>query len=121
MPKKKSSSHALEKARTRSAALSSIDPKLDLGNGLTLKAYADQIDTVQADFDEYNGLLSQVDATKNKFEVDEKQLADLSEQMLIGVAYKFGKDSDEYEKGGGTRKSERKRPAVKKGKTLAAA
>ncbi len=31
--------------------------------------------------------------------------------MLIGVAYKHGKDSDEYEKAGGTRKSERKRPA----------
>ena len=113
MPKKKSFSTALDKARIRSAALASIDPKLDLGNGLTLKAYTDQIDAVQTDMDEYNGLLSQVDSSKNKFELDEKHLADLSEKMLIGVAYKHGKDSDEYEKAGGTRKSERKRPAVR--------
>jgi hypothetical protein len=30
-----------------------------------------------------------------------------------GVAYKFGKESDEYEKAGGVRKSERKRPVRK--------
>jgi hypothetical protein len=30
--------------------------------------------------------------------------------MLAGVAAKYGKDSDEYEKAGGVRKSERKRP-----------
>jgi hypothetical protein len=30
--------------------------------------------------------------------------------MLAGVASKYGKDSVEYEKAGGVRKSERKRP-----------
>ena len=34
---------AIEKANTRSAALKSIDSKLDLGNGLTLVAYDAQI------------------------------------------------------------------------------
>ena len=30
--------------------------------------------------------------------------------ITAGVASKYGKDSDEYEKAGGVRKSERKRP-----------
>lgn len=34
--------------------------------------------------------------------------------MLAGVASKYGKDSNEYEMAGGTRKSEIKRPAKKK-------
>ena len=37
-------------------------------------------------------------------------LADLSERMLAGVASQFGRDSDAYEKAGGTRKSDRRRP-----------
>jgi hypothetical protein len=33
--------------------------------------------------------------------------------MLAGVSSKFGKNSDEYEKAGGTKKSERKKPVRK--------
>jgi hypothetical protein len=36
-------------------------------------------------------------------------LGELSEKMLIGVAFKYGKDSREYEMAGGVRKSERVR------------
>jgi hypothetical protein len=36
---------------------------------------------------------------------------DLTERMLAGVGSKYGKDSTEYEKAGGVRKSERKRRA----------
>jgi hypothetical protein len=39
----------------------------------------------------------------------EKTLRDMSERMLTGVATKYGKDSDEYEKAGGVRKRDRKR------------
>jgi hypothetical protein len=34
--------------------------------------------------------------------------------MLNGVSVRFGKDSNEYEKAGGIRKSERKKPVRKK-------
>jgi len=37
----------------------------------------------------------------------EKSLGDLADQMLIGVAFKYGKNSREYEMAGGVRKSER--------------
>lgn len=40
----------------------------------------------------------------------EDRLKDLSERVLLGVATRYGKDSDEYEMAGGIRKSERKRP-----------
>ena len=101
MPRKKNTSPALEKARPRAAALASIDAKLDLGNSLTLAGYTAQIEAVQRQLDDYNRLLSLVEEAKNKLEAGEKALAGLSEQMLIGVAYKFGKDSNEYEKAGG--------------------
>jgi hypothetical protein len=43
----------------------------------------------------------------------EQQLRNLSEQMLLGVAVKYGKDSSEYGKAGGVPKSERRRSARK--------
>jgi hypothetical protein len=43
----------------------------------------------------------------------EKLLRAFSERMLTGVAAKFGKDSEQYQKAGGTKKSERRRPKRK--------
>ena len=43
----------------------------------------------------------------------EKALDQLSTRMLKAVAVKFGENSDEYEKAGGKRTSERKRPQRK--------
>jgi hypothetical protein len=39
----------------------------------------------------------------------EKELADFSDTMLKAVGVKYGFDSIEYEKAGGTRKSDKKR------------
>jgi hypothetical protein len=61
----------------------------------------------------FNTLLSQVDGAYNGFLAEEASLRDLSERMLAGVAAVYGKDSDQYEKAGGVRKSERKRPVHK--------
>jgi len=58
-------------------------------------------------------LLSQSDEAKNQFEAAERLVRDMSERMLAGVAARFGKDSDAYEKAGGTRKSERKHREAK--------
>ncbi|MDF3057635.1 MAG: hypothetical protein K0R17_1850 [Rariglobus sp.] len=46
----------------------------------------------------------------NDLESAEKTLDDLSSRMLAGVGVKYGKNSDEYEKAGGTRPDERKSP-----------
>ena len=42
----------------------------------------------------------------------DKTLNDITEKMLIGVAYKYGKDSLEYEMAGAVRKSDRIRKST---------
>ncbi len=110
--KKKSSSH-YEKAITRLAALRSIDANMDLGNGLTIVTYEKAVTTLRDSINSYNTQLSQVDELKNKAAEAELTLKDQSERMLNGVASKYGKNSNEYEKAGGVKKSERKRPVRK--------
>ena len=57
----------------------------------------------------YNTLLSQTDDAAQALETSERNLSDLSDKMLKAVATKFGTDSAEYRKAGGTPKSEIKR------------
>jgi hypothetical protein len=110
MPRlKRSSSKVLRLAATRAAGMKTIDAALDLGNGLTLAAYHTAIADTQAKQSAYNGLLAQSDEARNVFSAAEGSLADLTDRMLAGVAGKYGRDSDEYVKAGGTKKSQRKR------------
>lgn len=115
MARQKKTSKVVEAANTRAASLAAIDVNLDLGNGLTLAAYSAATDEVQTKLDDYNTLLSQVDAAQNLFESAEGDLGELSARMLAAVGVKFTKESDEYEKAGGTKSSERK-VAVRKAK-----
>ncbi len=117
---KKRTSPDLDKAQKRVAALASIDAALDLGGGLTLAAYRQQVQSLTTKLETYNTALSTVDEIGNQIRGEEKKLKDLTERMLAGVAAKHGKDSDEYEKAGGTRKSERKRPVRRKTKSPSA-
>ena len=77
--------------------------------GLTSKAYDQLLNNTRQSQQEYNTLLSKIDEARNIFQAREKELADMSERMLTGIATHYGKDSSEYEKAGGTRKSERRR------------
>ncbi|MBI5479660.1 MAG: hypothetical protein HY906_12425 [Deltaproteobacteria bacterium] len=113
MARQKRSSKVLEGANRRATGLASINANLDLGGGLTLASYRAAIGDTKAKLDAYNENLSSVDALLNAFQASERTLRDLHERMLTGVATKHGKDSDEYEKAGGVRKSERKRPVRK--------
>ena len=111
--KKKRSSH-YEKAVVRLAALKSVDPKMDLGNGQTIVIYENAITDLRKTIDQYNTHLSQADEQRNKVRESEKSLKDLSERMLAGVVNKYGRDSEAYEMAGGVKKSERKKRAKKK-------
>jgi hypothetical protein len=113
MARQKRKSDAVARAQKRAAALAAIDPKLDLGNGLTLDAYNTAVTAHEDDVDKYNSNLSDLDAALTNIKANEKALDQLSTRMLKGVAVKFGEDSDEYEKAGGKRTSERKRPQRK--------
>lgn len=114
MSRRKKASEAYNKAVKRTAALKSIDPNLDFGNGLNVTIY-DQANTdLKALMDNYNTKLSDLDAMLNDITTKELVVADLSERMLAAVAGKYGKDSNEYEQAGGVRKSERRKPVRNK-------
>lgn len=114
MPRQKRGSKVLEKADKRSAAMMSIATDLDLGNNLTLVGYVEQIALLREGLTVYNATLSNIDQYHNDVMDLEQKVSDLSEQMLLGVAVKYGKNSNEYEMAGGIRKRDRKRPVRSK-------
>jgi hypothetical protein len=107
----KKTSKTVEAARVRLASVKSIDPNLDLGNGVTAAEYERKINRTGDSLEAYNTTLSLADEQQDVFEANEADLKDYHERVLLGVAAKYGKNSIEYEKAGGTRKSERRRPA----------
>ncbi len=111
MARKKRSSRTLEKAKRRLDGLQSIDSKLSLSNGRSVASYQKDIDALRNKISAYNQALATADALQSDVNESERDLAHLSELVLIDVASKFGNDSAEYEKAGGVRKSARKRPA----------
>jgi hypothetical protein len=113
MPRQKKTSKIVESASVRLAGIKSINQDLDLGNGVTAQSYNELIEETKKLLEEYNTALSVVDEKLNLYQVKEKELKDLHERVLISVAAKYGKNSNEYEKAGGKKKSERKRPTKK--------
>lgn len=106
-PKKKSS--ILQTAERRLSGMKAIDPKLDLGGGCTTSNIESKSKEVRKKLDEYNNLLTLVDAAANKLERAEKDLNHLSVKVLPGVATRYDKESDQYEMVGGIKPSDRKR------------
>jgi hypothetical protein len=95
-------SAAINKAQRRLASLKSIDENLDLGYGLTTDAYAQMIETVRSAVEAHNTLVSKIDESRRNVIALEKELADLSARMLSGVSTRYGRNSNEYRKAGGS-------------------
>ena len=110
MARKKRSSRILEKAKRRLDGLQTIDPKLSLSDGRSVQSYQKNIDALRSKISAYNQALATADTLQAEVKQAERDLAHISELVLIDVASKFGNDSAEYEKAGGVRKSARKRP-----------
>lgn len=109
MTRQKRTSRMLERAELRAAGLKAINPQLDFGDARSLSNLTTMIEQLRAKIETYNTALSVIDSSKTEMAELEKSLGNLAEQMLIGVAFKYGKDSREYEMAGGVRKSERVR------------
>ncbi|XGV96349.1 MAG: hypothetical protein ACAF41_26910 [Leptolyngbya sp. BL-A-14] len=107
MTRKKRTSQMLEKAELRAAGLKAVDPTLDFGDARSVTNLTTQIEKLRTKIDAYNTALAIIDSSKAEIAALEKNLGDLADQMLIGVAFKYGKNSPEYEMAGGVRKSER--------------
>jgi hypothetical protein len=108
-------------ARKRIDGIRSIDPRIDLGNGLTDDAYLAAITKVDDETNEYNTFLAQADGLANSLKQSEKELGELSQRMLNCVGSKYGYNCIEYKKAGGMPKGEKKRPAKKNGNQSIAA
>jgi hypothetical protein len=100
----------LLEAEERLNNLRTISEDLDLGNGITTTALAEKIDLYKSTRNSRKFHQSVVASESVTLSILEKEIRDFSERSLIGVAAKFGKDSEEYGKAGGTRKVDRKRP-----------
>ena len=99
----------LEKAVRRAAGINSIDPNLDLGNGLTLPAFSTLIETMRTKENAYNSALSNLDKLYREMLQTERELGDMAEHMLLGVAIRYGKSSVEYGMAGGVPKNQRRK------------
>ena len=112
MAMKKRTSKILDDAEMRANGMQSIDPALSLGSNLTLANFKQLIADARAKLDDYNQTLAAADQKANDVAAAEQAVREYSGRMLAGVAGAFGKDSNEYEQSGGTRISERRRPAT---------
>ena len=109
MSRKKRTSRVLKKAELRSAGLKAIDSNMDFGDNCNLQNLTQSIEQLRTMLNAYNTDLAVIDASKTKIDVMEKILSNLTDKMVRGVAFKYGKDSSEYEIAGGVRDSERVR------------
>ncbi|MHC5743302.1 MAG: hypothetical protein ACYTXT_15510 [Nostoc sp.] len=107
MPRKKRSSRILEKAEFRVAGLKAIDPNINFDDTCNLQNLTQLIDNFHNMLDEYNAALAMIDSSRKKLDEMEKTLSQVSDKMLTGVGFKYGKNSNEYELAGGVRDSER--------------
>lgn len=110
MTRQKRNSQVLSKAKRRQAGAQSISDKLVLSKSVTLQDYSLLISTVEAKLNAYNKTLADADAQQIEVDKAESLLSAYSEKMLLGIGAEYGKDSAEYERVGGVRKSDRKRP-----------
>jgi hypothetical protein len=111
MPRRKRTSSALQNAQTRIAAIQTIDPKLDLGSGISVVDFNKKLEATRKALEEYNKALSAIDQTGSYVTELERSLTDLSNRMLSGVATIYGKSSSQYKMAYGSKRTTRKRPA----------
>jgi len=111
MARARRTSLELETARQRLAALKEFTPKPDFGPSLTLESYEAVVNAFGAEQDAYNGEVSLLDDKTNLLDTHEQDLAVFNQRILAAVKGTYGPDSSEYERVGGTRSSDRKKPA----------
>jgi hypothetical protein len=110
MPRQKISKWYADEAASRLAAMQTIEANLDLGGGLTLTAYSAAIDDGRAKITAYTQQSALAEEKRTLALEADKKLKQLSSRFLSAVAGRYGKDSEEYAKAGGTRTSERHKP-----------
>ncbi|MFN6530469.1 hypothetical protein [Nostoc sp. ChiSLP03a] len=107
MTRKKRTSLVLKKAEFRVAGLKAVDPNINFDDTYNLQNLTQLIKQFHNMLDNYNAAIAMIDSSKKKLDEMEKTLSHISDKMLAGVGFKYGKNSNEYELSGGVRDSER--------------
>ncbi|MDZ8030900.1 hypothetical protein [Nostoc sp. DedSLP04] len=119
MTQRKRNSMSLTKAERRIEGMQTINPELDFSNGFSIATYNTKVVELREKLAAYNQAQAVVNKTHNALIEAERELNTYSEQMLLNVASHYGKNSDEYEMAGGTRRSDRKKPRPVVNQTVA--
>ena len=90
----------------------SIDANLNFDDSINLTYLTSLTTQLRDQVNQYNMLLAELDTAKGDMEILEKSIREISERMVSGIAFRYGKDSREYEMAGGVRKSDRIRKAT---------
>ena len=80
---------------------------MDFGDERSLSNLNGLCDQLRDKFTEYNPPLTQVDTLRTEIKDLEKTISKVTSKMLVAVAFKYGKDSTEYQMAGGVRSPDR--------------
>jgi hypothetical protein len=117
--RKRGTSVQLEKAENRLAGIKQFETQVNYGDDLTEVTLKNAITKVDTLTKENNDLLTKADGVVANLKLAEKALSKLSSRFLKSVESRYGKDSVEYEKAGGTRPSDFKKRVNKRVKKSA--
>lgn len=92
----KQSSKILDQALLRVATFEAIDPKINFGDGITLREFTALTQAAQNTLREYNAAVTIINETAQSIQDMEKRLMDMGDRMVMGVACKHGIQSQEY-------------------------
>jgi hypothetical protein len=86
-----------------------------LGNGVSTQDFTLKTETMEAKLEAHNALVTEfiakVTASRDEVKELDQALAETAERMLNTITAIYGKDSDEYEMVGGTKRSNAKKKA----------
>jgi hypothetical protein len=111
--KRKTTSPVISDGEQKIAGMKSIENSLDLGNEVSVANGEKLLEETRAALESYNTSLAMTDGLLNAFNEKERTLRSFNRKVLPAGGLKYGTDSVEYEKLGGIRDSERKRPVRK--------
>jgi hypothetical protein len=97
MLQEKVNSHVVTTAQLGIDKIRSIDPKLDLGNGLTLDKFADNVKMTQAAIARYNTAAAELANMNRAMRAQETGLRKDLNRLVMGVGAKYGEASTQYE------------------------
>ena len=106
MYSKKMISRALDKLKFRIEAAKSFNSDFDFGNGMNVTELNEFSNDLEEAISNYNITLSDADDQRDQIRNLERQANDISDRLLSLVGGTYGKDSLQYQRMGGTRKSE---------------